>query len=232
MIKRTKKKTAVVILLLFAGILGACFFLHLHPFYGNEDEQGQNRKMEYDAQFQIEPYISDSDADGDGIDDQTDMLESTRAYIATKPKYGSKYYSGGYPDDGYGVCTDVVAFACLGTGYNLMDLVAEDVRTAQDAYGIETPDPNIDYRRVKNLNVYFSRHAQSLTTDLSDINEWQGGDIVVFDSHIAIVSDKRNARGIPYIIHHVSVSQKAYEQDLMEHWEKKAGIIGHYRIAR
>ena len=111
-----------------------------------------------------------------------------------------------------------------------MQLVADDVQAARDDYGIETPDANIDFRRVGNLNTYFSRHAQSLTTDLGNIEEWQGGDIVVFSSHIAIVSDKRNKKGIPYIIHHVSAAQKAYEEDKMQRWEKKAGIIGHYRI--
>ena len=103
---------------------------------------------------------------------------------------------------------------------------------APDAYEIETPDSNIDFRRVGNLNVYFSRHAQSLTTDLNDIKSWQGGDIVVFGTHVAIVSDKRNSKGIPYILHLVSPTQKAYEQDGMEHWEKKAGIMGHYRMGQ
>ena len=57
---------------------------------------------------QYPPYLSQRDSDGDGIDDQTDILESARSYLATRPKYKSKYYAGGYPDDGYGVCTDVV----------------------------------------------------------------------------------------------------------------------------
>jgi len=108
----------------------------------------------------------------------------------------------------------------------------EPLISSTDAYEIETPDSNIDFRRVGNLNVYFSRHAQSLTTDLNDIKSWQGGDIVVFGTHVAIVSDKRNSKGIPYILHLVSPTQKAYEQDGMEHWEKKAGIMGHYRMGQ
>lgn len=178
----------------------------------------------------IEQYVSGHDEDGDGIDDQMDLLTSSREYIATKPKYKSRYYSGGYPNDGYGVCTDVVAFAFRGAGYDLMRLVEEDVQSSPEAYGIETPDANIDFRRVDNLNVYFSRHAKSLTTDLHDISSWQGGDIVVFSGHVAMISDKRNKKGIPYIIHHVSVTQKNYEEDKLERWEKKAGIIGHYRL--
>lgn len=70
------------------------------------------------ADFGIETYKSLVDKDGDGIDDQTDFLQSVRRYIATKPKYKSKYYRTGYPDDGYGVCTDVIAFGLKDTGYD------------------------------------------------------------------------------------------------------------------
>ena len=227
---RRSKILFIVFLAIVVLMAGIAYCLFLHPFWANSGTQTEDGQSDYANQFHIEQYVSDHDEDGDGVNDQTDMLQSTRDYIATKPKYKSKYYSSGYPDDGYGVCTDVVAFACKGSGYDLMQLVADDVQAAQDDYGIETPDANIDFRRVGNLNTYFSRHAQSLTTDLGNIEEWQGGDIVVFSSHIAIVSDKRNKKGIPYIIHHVSAAQKAYEEDKMQRWEKKAGIIGHYRI--
>lgn len=128
--------------------------------------------------------------------------------------------------DGYGVCTDVVAFAMKAAGYDLMRLVAKDVEQHTDAYDIDQPDPNIDYRRVKNLQVYFSRHAQSLATDVSDVEEWQGGDIVIFRKHIGIVSDKRNKNGVPYVIHHYSPWQRSYEQDILE---RRSDIVGHYR---
>lgn len=178
------------------------------------------------ADFHIPDYKSRNDRDGDGIDDQTDILHSTREYLATKPKYQSKYYSTGYPDDGYGVCTDVVAQALKGSGYDLMTLVDMDIREHPEAYNVDTPDANIDFRRVKNLEVYFRRHAQSLSTNLNDIYEWQGGDIVIFKDHIGIVSNYRNRRGIPFLIHHYSPLQVSYEEDALEHYQ----ILGHYRI--
>ena len=49
--------------------------------------------------FNIETYISNVDKDNDGIDDQTDILNNVKKYISTKPKYKSKYYGTGYPDD-------------------------------------------------------------------------------------------------------------------------------------
>ena len=178
------------------------------------------------SRFGIETYISDSDADGDGIDDQTDILLSVKAYLATKPKYKSAYYDGGYPNDGYGVCTDVVAQGMLGAGYDLMELVAADIAANPGEYAIEKPDKNIDFRRVVNLLVYFRRTAKTLTTDVGDISEWQGGDIVVFPHHIGIISDNRNYRGVPFVLHHANPTQKNYEEDILQRYE----ILGHFRL--
>ena len=160
--------------------------IYIKNYYTNED-------------FNIENYISDTDKDGDGIDDQTDILENVRKYISTKPKYKSKYYSTGYPDDEYGVCTDVIAFGLLGAGYNLMELVNEDIIKNPNDYNITNIDKNIDFRRVRNLKIYLDRNAITLTTDINDIDKWQGGDIIVFEKHIGIISDKRNKKGIPYV---------------------------------
>ena len=190
----------------------------------------EKNKIEYNNEyFNIEKYVSNVDKDNDGIDDQTDILESARAYIKTKPIYKSEYYATGYPNGEYGVCTDVVAFGMLNSGYDLMELVNQDIVENKELYNIETIDKNIDFRRVKNLQVYFKRHAISLTTDLSQIEEWQGGDIVVFKTHIGIVSDKRNSKGIPYLIHNNSVLLRDYEEDILELLSDE--IVGHYRIS-
>lgn len=175
----------------------------------------------------IEQIHSKTDKDQDNIDDQTDILESTFSYIASKPEYKSKYYQTGYSDDEYGVCTDVVANALKNAGYDLMVLIQEDIKKNPDEYDIDEPDINIDFRRVKNLKVYFSHKAISLTTDIYNIKEWQGGDIVIFKNHIGIVSDRRNENGVPYVIHHNDPWQRAYEQDILE---TRNDIAGHYRI--
>ena len=119
--------------------------------------------------FNIKTYTSSMDKDNDGIDDQTDILNSVREYIKTNPKYKSKYYAGGYPDDEYGVCTDVVAFGLKGAGYDLMELVNEDIKNNRNNYNIDIIDKNIDFRRVQNLKIYFENNAISLTTDAYDI---------------------------------------------------------------
>ena len=170
------------------------------------------------------------DIDKDGIDDQTDILNNVREYIKTKPKYKSKYYGTGYPNDEYGVCTDVVAFGLKDAGYDLMELVNKDVSNYKEKYNIETIDKNIDFRRVRNLDVYFRNNHIVLTTDLSQIEEWQGGDIIVFKDHIGIISDKRNKNGVPFLIHHANPMQVTYEEDVLELYGQDH-IIGHYRIS-
>ena len=91
------------------------------------------------ADFNIEAYKSNIDKDNDGIDDQTDILNNANNYIKTNPKYKSKYYNTGYPNDEYGVCTDVVAFALKDAGYDLMVLVNEDIKNNKELYEVELP---------------------------------------------------------------------------------------------
>ena len=163
-------------------------------------------KQYTNSDFNIETYVSSFDKDNDGIDDQTDILDNVRNYIAKNPKYKSKYYGTGYPDDEYGVCTDVVAFGLKDAGYDLMELVNEDAINHKEEYNIETIDKNIDFRRVRNLNVYFK------------------------NNHIGVISDKRNKKGIPFLIHHANPLQVNYEEDVLELYEQDY-IIGHYRIS-
>lgn len=176
----------------------------------------------------IPQFHSSVDQDGDGLDDQADILQGALDYVAAHPKYKSKYYSTGYPNDRYGVCTDVVANAMKAAGYDLRELVDADIRQHPENYQVDTPDKNIDFRRVRNLLVYFQHNTVPLTTDLQDIKQWQGGDIVIFRNHIGIVSDRRNKNGVPYVIHHNDPFQTAYEQDILE---SRDDLVGHYRVS-
>jgi len=179
-------------------------------------------------EFKIKTYISSIDKDNDGIDDQTDIINNTKIYIKRKPKYKSKYYASGYPNDLYGVCTDVVAFSLKESGYDLMRLVNKHIRENKELYEIDIIDKNIDFRRVRNLDIYFKHNIISLTTDINEIEEWQGGDIIVFKKHIGIISDKRNKSGIPFVIHHANPYQIHYEEDILE---GRTDIIAHYRVS-
>ena len=216
--KQSKKIIILTIITIISIITTYIFYIINiipHKKYSNDD-------------FNIITYRSQLDKDNDGIDDQTDILNNTRKYIKSNPKYKSKYYANGYPDDEYGVCTDVVGYGLKNAGYDLMNLVNEHIKENQELYDIEVIDKNIDFRRVKNLNVYFKNTAISLTTDINKIKEWQGGDIIVFEKHIGIVSDKRNKDGIPFIIHHANPFQLYYEEDILN---KREDIVAHYRIS-
>lgn len=199
-----------IIIFIFILLLLLIFYFLTRKTYTNED-------------FNIPNIKSNIDYDNDGIDDYTDIYLSALDYVKTKPKYKSKYYNGGFPNDNFGVCTDVVAFAFLNAGYNLRDLVDEDIRENMELYNIDKPDKNIDFRRVKNLKIFFDRTASTLTNNVNEYMDFQKGDIVVFDKHIAIISEKRNKKGIPYIIH--NSGNLKYVEDALT----KYNIVGHYR---
>ncbi|MBE5997507.1 MAG: DUF1287 domain-containing protein [Lachnospiraceae bacterium] len=175
------------------------------------------------------------DVDGDGIANQQDIFQSAKDYVATKPVYEDRYYQTGYPDDGYGVCTDVIGFAFLGAGFNLQMLVKSDIEENIEDYSeMEKPDPKIDFRRVKNLDVFFQHTAEVLPTSLDDLSQWLPGDIVTWERHIGIISDRKNERGVPYVIHHAGVSQTEYEEDILEgksRYTYVREITGHYRVS-
>lgn len=210
----------IVFLLIELFLFGIVFLLYRYNYIPHKKYSNE--------QFSIPTYQSKMDQDEDGIDDQTDILNNVKEYIATKPKYESEYYVGGYPDNEYGVCTDVVAFGLKGAGYDLRELVYEDILAHPDDYDIDIIDKDIDFRRVHNLKVYFEHHTIRLTMDITKIEEWQGGDIVVFENHIGIISDKRNQKGIPFVIHHTSDYQSDYEEDILE---IRDDIVGHYRMS-
>ena len=204
---RNIKKIAAVILIATAALL----IIKLIP-----------SKSYTASELGLTELCSPLDADGDKIDDWHDIMLGARAYIETNPPYKSRYYEGGYPDDGYGVCTDVVWQGFAAAGYDLKSLVDSHIAENPELYPDEA-DPNIDFRRVKNLSIFFEQTAQSLTIDTSYPEEWQPGDIVVYENHIAVCSDKRNRDGLPFIIHHGPLG--AREADELE----SKDIIGHYR---
>jgi hypothetical protein len=192
------------VLIVVFGVIVVDFF-DIIPKKDSYVEKNEEEKREYyvNSDFNIKTLVSKNDKDSDGIDDYRDIMLGAREYVLSSPKYESGYYDGGYPPEGVGVCTDVIWKGFKNAGYDLKKLIDEDIWENLEEYeSIRYVDKNIDFRRVPNLKVFFERHAEVLTTDIYDIDEWQAGDIVVFPGHIAIISEKRNKDGIPYIIHH------------------------------
>lgn len=217
------KKIVVIIIILFSILIISSLI-----YFGLIKE-----KYYVASDFNINILKSEIDYDNDGIDDYNDILNGAKEVGKNKPNYKSAYYDGGYPPDDEGVCTDVIWRALKNAGYDLKSLVDEDIKNNGEKYTkIVDADSNIDFRRVYNLHVFFENNTLSLTTDINKIEEFQPGDILIFknDKHIGIVSDKRNKKGHPYVIHHVpGVINKInnLEEDILDKYK----VIGHYRFA-
>ncbi len=216
---KSKLKT-IIITVLIISVLGAVIlvldYYNLIPkkYYTADD-------------FRIETVKSSADFNGNGADDYTDILLGARKDAQNHPTYDGAYVDGGYPPDHIGVCADVIWRAFKNAGYSLRDMVDNDIQARREAYPrITKPDTNIDFRRVRNLRIFFEKYAISLTTNINDISEWQPGDIVIFDNdkHIGIVSDRRNRDGVTYIIH--NGGQPNREEDYLG----KSPVVAHYRF--
>ena len=71
-----KKKLLIIIIFI-------CLFIILYLLYYFNYIPHKKYNNNY---FNIKTYISNVDKDNDGIDDQTDILDSAKKYISTKPK--------------------------------------------------------------------------------------------------------------------------------------------------
>lgn len=182
--------------------------------------------------------VSALDQNGNGINDTDDLIEGARLEAGRKPLYKSAYYVGGYPPETEGVCTDVIWRAFQHAGYDLKAMMDADIKANTSAYPRTggKPDRHIDFRRVPNQRVFFQRHGLSLTKELKpgdreNMLQWQPGDIVTFQGpdHIAVLSTKRNADGVPYLIH--NDGPWASEDDDFPSWAAR-GITGHFRFPK
>ncbi len=142
------------------------------------------------------------------------------------------YPNGDIPMD-RGVCTDVIIRAMRSCfNLDLQRLVHEDMKLHFSEYpqkwGLNCPDKNIDHRRVPNIQVFFERQGWSLNIP-EHAKDYEPGDIVTCDvpphlPHIMIVSNKRNRRGVPFVIHNIGAGVQ--EEDRLSEFK----ITGHYRV--
>jgi len=156
-----------------------------------------------------------------------------RSGVRYDPGYMTMDYPGGDVPTDQGACTDVVIRALRNAGYDLQQLIHEDLRQHFRLYpkkwGLTRPDPNIDHRRVPNQRCFFQRHGLTLTLEVSPktLAEWQPGDLVYWkldsgQDHCGVLSNVRNEEGWPWVIHNLS---RAQQEDCLTDWE----ITGHFR---
>lgn len=217
--QKRKKRLALLGCLALAVLAGLCFAraYHLLP-----------ERTYTAADFGIPVAVSPVDFNGNGVDDYADLVLGARQDAKNHPRYDGAYQPGGYPPEDIGVCTDVVWRAFRQAGYSLRDMVDADIAARPAAYPqITEPDPDIDFRRVPNLHCFFAAYGQSLTCDTTQIDQWQPGDIVIFgrDTHIGIISDRRNRDGRAYVIH--NGGQPKREED---YFARNDRVTAHYRF--
>jgi uncharacterized protein YijF (DUF1287 family) len=141
------------------------------------------------------------------------------------------YPMGDVPPD-TGVCTDVVIRAYRAVGIDLQQRVHEDMRADFGAYprawGMAHPDPNIDHRRVPNLQTFFRRRGAALARS-NEPASYQAGDLVTWMlpgnlPHIGVVIDRRSADGRrPLVVHNIGRGPEIEDALL------KFPVTGHYR---
>lgn len=152
--------------------------------------------------------------------------DRTHAAVRYDPAYVVLDYPGGDVPADSGVCTDVVIRAYRTLGIDLRKLVHEDMTSHFSAYpklwGMKRPDPNIDHRRVPNLQRYFERRG----ADVKEANAaFLPGDPVTWDLngkglwHIGVVT------GPDAFVHSIGAGP------VIAHGIRQWKVIGHYRFA-
>lgn len=179
---------------------------------------------------------SSSPLDPVSAEDRAEIVTRARGELTRVTKYSGEWMAtSGYPmgdiPSSRGACTDLVVRAFRAGGIDLQKLVHEDVIVNPDAYGILSPDPHIDHRRVAVLHTWFKRNARvGLSLDPTTPGAFVAGDVVFFAptkstplGHVAIVSDRIGPRGLPMLLE--NGGPRPQESDNID-----AGtIVGHYR---
>ncbi|MBP1760895.1 MAG: hypothetical protein H6Q64_437 [Firmicutes bacterium] len=221
-------------LLLVAAAL-IVLFLYRDQVTARFDYQTLREQVSLEPECKVPPLISSQDNNHNGTPDPLDIVAGARQEVELGTVYDSEYYQGGYPPEGKGACTDVVWRAFKNAGLDLKQMVDNDIRNNPQLYGVTgtRPDPNIDFRRVSNLQIFFAQNGQEMTSviipgDAGNLSNWQAGDIVVFGApleHIGIISDKRSRNGVPLLIH--NAGPQAREGQYLLSWPSP--IIHHFR---
>lgn len=165
------------------------------------------------------------------------LLASAAEQVRVTKGYDPRYVVLAYPMGDVaadtGVCTDVLIRAFRHAGVDLQKEVHEDMRARFAAYptrwGLSRPDPNIDHRRVPNLQVFLERRGKSLPLS-ADASRYRPGDIVAWHldargtTHIGLVAEAWNAATRRHSIVH-NIGEGTKQEDRLFDWK----VAGHYR---
>jgi uncharacterized protein YijF (DUF1287 family) len=159
-------------------------------------------------------------------------VERTRHRVTYDGSYRSiRYPNGDVPRD-IGVCTDLIVRAYRELGIDLQEDIHEEMKAHFEAFpsnwGLRRPDPNIDHRRVPNLQTFFSRKGIVLPVT-AKAEDYLAGDLVTWVvagnlPHIGIVGKLKSSDGErPLIVHNIGRGPQL--EDMLFSYP----ITGHYR---
>lgn len=157
-------------------------------------------------------------------------IEQTRHPARYDGSYRRIAYPGGDVPSDVGVCTDLVIRAYRGVGIDLQRLVHEDMRLAFSAYptqGLPRPDPNIDHRRVPNLQAFLKRRGAGVPLS-NHATSYRAGELVTWMlpgnlPHIGLVTAQQAPSGRPLIVHNIGRGPEL--EDMLLAFP----VTGHYR---
>jgi len=162
------------------------------------------------------------------------FIDSAHSQIGKTITYNPEYVKLKYPMGDIalskGVCTDVVVRALRTLNIDLQERIYKDKKAHpkryRGLYYTDRLDPNIDHRRVKNIQAYLVARGYRVK------GKFKAGDIVVWKlpttpkelDHIGICSHNLNAKGEPLIIHNIGEGTK--EEDVLREYR----IVDHFRL--
>jgi hypothetical protein len=215
-------------LLLIAGTIAFYFGRPLVPFLRAHQESASVERAD-----QLIAWLAPSPSFGERL--AAAALQRSKTKVTYDPSYYTISYPAGDVPAGRGYGPDEVIRSFRALGIDLQRLVIEDMTAHFKLYPQlpeygprKAPDPNIDHRRVPNLQRYFGRFGEEVA-ELRDPASYCIGDLVVWqvgrDRHIGIVvpgpgerSDER------WVVHHLH--QGPVWEDCLFDFE----VVGHYRF--
>lgn len=163
--------------------------------------------------------------------------------------YGYNVYpKTGYPSDNVWASTDVIAFTLKDVGYDLMDLIYNDMKAHKEDYPMniknqKDPIKYTDFRDVFFQEQFFKRNALELQNkdgswdyvsgNKDNAIQWQPGDIVYFQFDPknpyndlgGFISSRTNTNGVPLIIMISKEFGTIKEVDKLLEYK----VVGHFR---